>query len=78
MWDFITKKWEEYNFRTKHLCEFPPARTHRFDNNSLKFKGSLLRNSTSDGIKTAQSLAVLKQKIKDRNGTQYTCNICKI
>ena len=69
MWD---------NFKTKQLCELAPARTHRFDNNSLKFKGSLLWNSLSDEIKTAQSLAVFTQKIKEWNGTQCTCNICKI
>ena len=78
MWGFFTKNWVEYNLRTKQLCDFPPARTHRFDNKSLKLKGSLLWNSLDDEIKTAQSLAVFKQKVKEWNGAQCTCNICKI
>ena len=49
MWDFFTKKVVEYDFRLKLLCEHPPARSQRFDINSLKFKGSMLRNSLSDG-----------------------------
>ena len=69
MWDLFTKKVVEYDFRIKMLCEFRPARSHRFVKNPLKFKGSLLWNSLSDEIKTAKSLAIFKQKITSWNGT---------
>ena len=62
MWDLLTKKAVEYDFRIKILYEHPPARSQRFGTNSLKFKGSLLWNSLSDVMKTAQSLAIFKQK----------------
>ena len=47
-WDLFTKKVVEYDFRSKILCELPPARSQRFGASSLKFKGSLLWNSLSD------------------------------
>ena len=75
MWDLFTKKVVEYDFRIKILCELPPARSQRCSTNSLKHKGSLLWNSLSDEIKTVQSLAIFKQKIKSWNGTHCTCNI---
>ena len=73
MWDLFTKTVVEYDFGIKILCELPPARSQRFGTNSLKFKGSLLRNSLSDEMKTAQSLAIFKQKIK----SHCTCNTCR-
>ena len=54
MWDLFTKKVVEYDFRIKILCKLPPARSQRFGTNSLKFKGSLLWNSLSDEIETAE------------------------
>ena len=64
MLDLFTKKMVEHVFKTKILCELPPARSQRLGTNSLKFKGSLLWKSLSDEIKTAKSLAIFKQKIK--------------
>ena len=76
MWDLFTKKVVEYDFRTKILCELPPARSQECVTNP--FKGSLLWNSLSDEIKTAKSLVTFKQKIKPSNGTQCMCNnICR-
>ena len=62
MRNLFINKVVEYNFRTKILCELPPARSQRFGISSLKFKGSLLWNSLSDESKTAKSLAIFKQK----------------
>ena len=59
----FTKKVVDYGFGIKMLCEFRPARSHRFVTNSLKSKDSLLWNSLSDEIKSAKSLAIFKQKI---------------
>ena len=64
MWDLFTMKMVEYDFRIKILCRLPPTRSQRFGKNSLKFNGSLLWNNLSDEIRTAQSLAIFKQKIK--------------
>ena len=52
----LHQKVVEYNFRIKTLCEPPPHRSQRFS------KGSLLWNSLSDEMVTAQSLTIFKQK----------------
>ena len=68
----------EYAFKIKILSELPPARSGLVQTlNSLKFKDSLLRNSVSDEIKTAESIAIFKQKMKSCNGAHCMCNICR-
>ena len=64
IFDLFTMNVVEHDFRIKILCELPFARSERFGKSLLKSKGSLLCNSLSDKVKTAQSLAIFTQKIK--------------
>ena len=43
---------------------------------SIVFRGSILCNAISDEIKSSQSIASFKHKIKSWNGDDCNCNIC--
>ena len=74
---YLRRKWWNSELELRYsaslrACELPPARSQRFDINSLEYKARLLWNGLSDEIKTAKSLAIFKQKIKS---THCTCKI---
>ena len=76
MLDLFIRKEVTYNLRVKDLLQLPTARTVLNGFNSIVFKGSILWNAISDEIKSSQSIASFKRKIKSWNGDDCNCNIC--
>ena len=76
MWDLFIRKEVTYDLRAKDLLQLPKARTVLNGLNSIVFRGSILWNAISDEIKSSQSIASFKLKIKSWNGDDCNCNIC--
>ena len=76
MLDLFIRKEVTYNLRVKDLLQLPTARTVLNGLNSIFFRGSILWNAISDEIKSSQSIASFKRKIKSSNGDDCNCNIC--
>ena len=76
MLDLFIRKEVTYDLRVKDLLELPTARTVLNGLNSIVFRGSILWNAISDEIKSSQSIASFKRKIKSWNGDDCNCNIC--
>ena len=72
---FIRKE-VTYDLRVKDLLQLPTARTVLNGFNSIVFRGSIPWNAISDEIKSSQSIASLKRKIKSWNGDDCNCNTC--
>ena len=73
-WDLFIRKEVTYDLRAKDLLHLPKARTVLKGLNSIVFRGSILWKAISDEIKSSQSIASFKVKIKSWNGDN--CNIC--
>ena len=76
MQDLFIRKEVTYDLRAKDLLQLPKARTVLNGLNSIVFRGSILWNAISDAIKSSQSIASFKLKIKLWNGDDCNCNIC--
>ena len=76
MLDLFIRKEVTYDLRVKDLLELPTARTVLNGLNSMVFRGSILWNAISDEIKSSQSIASFKRKIKSWSGDYCNCNIC--
>ena len=76
MLDLFIRKEVTYDLRVKDLLQLPTARTVLNGFNSIVFRGSILWNAISDEIKSSQSIASFKRKIKSWNGDYCNCNIC--
>ena len=59
------------------LVNLPKAVSTTYGTNSLAFKGSLIWNTLPNFIKDSPSLTVFLNRIKEWNGENCTCNICK-
>ena len=75
MWDLFLRKEVTYDLRAKDLLQLPKARAALNSLNSIVFC-SILWNALSDEIKSSQSIASFKFKIKSWNGDDHSCNIC--
>ena len=67
----------KYDLRTRDFLQIPAANSITFGIDSVKFRCSLLRNSTSDLIKGALSAAIFKKNIRNWNGEECNCKICR-
>ena len=76
MLDLFIRKEVTYDLRVKDLLQLPTTRTVLSGLNSIVFRGSILWNAISDEIKSSQSIASFKRRIKSWNGDDYNCNIC--
>ena len=76
MLDLFIRKEVTYDLRVKDLLGLPTARTVLNGLNSIVFRGSILWNAISDEIKSSQSIASFKRKIKAWDGDDCNCNIC--
>ena len=76
MLDLFIRKEVTYDLRVKDLLRLPTARTVLNGLNSIVFRGSILWNTISDEIKSSQSIASFKRKVKSWNGDDCNCNIC--
>ena len=54
--ELFVKKDVPYNLRTKELCRLPSAQAHRYRQNCLSFRGSLLWNTLDYELKRAGTL----------------------
>ena len=62
---FIQRKEINYNLRIKDILSLPKALTAFFGTNSIAFKGSILRDSTPDVIKSSNTVSILVKNIKN-------------
>ena len=67
MLDLFIRKEVTYDLRVKDLLQIPTARTVLNGLDSIVFRGSILWNAISDEIKSSQSIASFKRKIKSWN-----------
>ena len=75
--EFFATKEITYDLRIKNLLQVPKVKTSSYGQNSLSFRGSILWNTLSDSIKSAQNTKQFKTMIKNWKGEQCRCNICK-
>ena len=76
LWDFFITKQIEYNLRIKNLVKLPQIKTHVFGRHPVTFRGSILWNTLSDGMKTCENVAAFKKKIKTCKGANCSCKLC--
>ena len=53
--EFFATKEIKYDLRIKNLLQVPKVRTSSYGQSSLSFRGSILWNTLSDSIKSAQN-----------------------
>ena len=75
--EFFTTKEITYDLRIKNLLQVPKVKTSSYGQSSLSFRGSILWNTLSDSIKSAQNTKQFKTMIKNWKEEQCRCNICK-
>ena len=75
--EFFTTKEITYDLRIKNLLQVPKVKTSSYGQSSLSFRGSILWNTLSDSIKSAQNTKQFKTMIKNWKGEQCRCNVCK-
>ena len=73
---FITKE-ISYDLRMKNLLQIPKVKTSSYGQSSLSFRGSILWNTLSDSIKSAQNIKEFKTMIRNWKGESCSCTICK-
>ena len=59
--EFFTTQEISYDLRIKNLLQIPKVKTSSYGKSSLSFRGSILWNSLSDSIKSAQNIKDSKQ-----------------
>ena len=59
---YFIRKDVKYDLRTRDLLQIPAAKSITFGTDSVKFRGSLLWNSTPDLMKGASSAAIFKKE----------------
>ena len=64
LWEFFYKKVLPYSLRLNNLLQLPNTRTKRYGNESLSFRGSIIRNQLPDQYKVAETDNEFKIKIK--------------
>ena len=78
MQEYFIRKDDKYDLRIRDLLQSPAANSITFGIDSVKFQGSLLWNSTPDLIKGASSAAIFKNNIRNWNGEECNCKICRL
>ena len=73
--EFFTTKEINYDLRIKNLLQVPKVKTSTYGLSSLSFRGSMLWNTLSDSIKSAQSTKSFKTMIKNWKGEKCCCSI---
>ena len=74
--EFFTTKEISYAFRIKNL-QIPKVKTSSYGQSSLSFRGSILWNTLSDNIKSAQNIEGFKTMIRNWKGESCSFSICK-
>ena len=77
MQKYFIRKDVNYDLRTRDLLQIPAAKSITFGIDSIKFRGSLLWNSTPDVIKRASSAAFCRKGMPNWNGEECNCKICR-
>ena len=75
--EFFTTKEMSHNLRIKYLLQIPAVKTSSYVQSSLSFRGSILWNTLSDSIKSAQNIKGFKTMIRNWKGESCSCTICK-
>ena len=76
MWNFIERNHIPYNLRGDLLL-LPPAKSTRYGDNSLAFRGSPLWNNLPPQVKESQTLEQFKNRIKNLRYIHCTCTVCR-
>ena len=63
--EFFTTKEISYDLRIKNLPQIPKVKTSSYGQSSLLFRGSILWNTLSDSIKSAQNIKGFKTMIRN-------------
>ena len=63
MWNFFERNHIPYNLRQGDLLLLLPARSTRYDVNSLAFRWRLLRNNLSSQVNKSRTLGEFKNKL---------------
>ena len=63
LWELFAKKEINYNLRIKDILAHPKALTTSIGINSISFRGNILWNSTSDVIKSSNTVFALIKNI---------------
>ena len=66
--EFFTTKEVSYDLRIKKLLQIPKVKTSSYGQSSLSFRGSVLCNTLSDSIKSAQNIKGFKKMIRNWKG----------
>ena len=76
LWEFFNKKVFPYSLRIHNLLQLRNARTKKYGNESLSFRGSIIWNQLPGQYKAAKTDHEFKMKIKSWKGFECTCHIC--
>ena len=74
--EFFTTKDISYDLRIKNLLQIPKVKTSSYGQSSLSFKGSILWNTLSDSIKSAQNFTGFNIMTRNWEGESCSCIIC--
>ena len=77
MWSYFEEKPMPYNLRDGSKLVLPKTKSSRFGINSLRFRGSLLRNNLPVSVKNCQRLNVFKLELKSLGNIPCTCLVCR-
>ena len=77
MKDFVTEKKNSYHFRYNKLLDIPRTKTVRYGTNSFKNLAATTWNSLPDHLPTVTSLNQFKNMIRQWNGKQCRCSLCR-
>ena len=75
--EFFTTKEISYDLRIKNLLQIPKVKTSSYGQSSLSFRGSILWNTLSDNIKSAQNIKGFKTMIRNWKGESCSCIVCE-
>ena len=66
-----------YNFRNENLLKIDTPRTEKIGVRATSFRGSQTWNNLPNLYKLSESLNIFKNKIKQWDGNECHCHICK-
>ena len=75
--EFFTTKEISYDLRIKNLLQIPKVKTSSYGQSFLSIRGSILWNTLSDGIKSAQNIKGFITMIRNWKGESCSCTVCK-
>ena len=75
--EFFTTKDISYDLRINNLLQIPKVKTSSYGQSSLSFRGSILWNTLSDSIKSAQNIKGFKTMIRNWKRESCSCIACK-